>query len=93
MISKKKFYNFQKIIYHTKKKWKESYWMITCKTYILALMKLMFFGKKMLWIIIIIAIKACVAIDTSKKIKWFIMNATCNISYKKFKWKILINNF
>jgi hypothetical protein len=53
----------------------------------------MFFGKKMLWIIIIIAIKACVAIDTSKKIKWFIMNATCNISYKKFKWKILINNF
>jgi hypothetical protein len=43
--------------------------MITCKTYILALMKLMFFGKKMLWIIIIIAIKACVAIDTSKKIK------------------------
>jgi len=43
--------------------------MITCKTYILALMKLFFLWKKVLWIIIIIAIIACVAIDTSLKIK------------------------
>ncbi len=41
--------------------------MITCKTYILALMKFNFFWKKMLWIIIIITIKVCVAIDISKK--------------------------
>jgi hypothetical protein len=35
------------------------------------------FWKKVLWIIIIIVIEACVAIDSSKKIKWFIMNAIC----------------
>jgi len=74
-----KFYNFQRIVYHTKKRWKESYWMITCKTYILALMNF-FFLKKVLWIIIIIGIEACVAIDPNKKIKWFIMNVICNIS-------------
>ncbi len=45
-----------------------------------ALMNFIFFGKKVLWIIIIITIEACVAIDTSKKIKWFIMNVICNIS-------------
>jgi hypothetical protein len=43
---KKKIYNFQRIIYHTKKRWKESYWTITCKTYILALIKFYFVGKK-----------------------------------------------
>ncbi len=31
---KKQIYNFQRIIYHTKNKWKESYWTITCKTYV-----------------------------------------------------------
>jgi len=65
---KNNFNNFQRIIYHTQKRWNESYWMITCKTYILALMKLNFFNKKMLWIIIITVIEACVAIDTSKMI-------------------------
>jgi hypothetical protein len=64
---KRKLYSFQRIIYHTKKRWKESYWMITCKTYILALMKFRFFWKKVLWIIIIIAIEACVVIDTIEK--------------------------
>jgi len=43
--------------------------MITCKTYILALMKFKFFWKKVLCIIIIIAVETCVAIDISKKIK------------------------
>jgi hypothetical protein len=43
--------------------------MITCKTYILASMKFKFVWKKVLWIIIIIEIEACVAIDISKKIK------------------------
>jgi hypothetical protein len=43
--------------------------MITCKTYILALMKFNLFWKKVFWLIIIIAIEACVAIDTGKKIK------------------------
>jgi hypothetical protein len=75
-----KFYNFQRIIYHTKKRWKESYWMITCKKKFSALMKFKFFLKKVLRITIIITIEACVAIDVSKKIKWFIMNAICNIS-------------
>jgi hypothetical protein len=64
---KKKFYNFQRVIYHTKKNWKKAYWTITCKTYILAFMKSNFFWKKMLWIIIIIAIKACVEIDIKNK--------------------------
>jgi hypothetical protein len=31
-------------------------------------------GENVLWITIIIAIEACVGIDISKKIKWFIMN-------------------
>jgi len=31
--------------------------------------EILFFWKKVLWIIIIIAIKACVATNTSKKIK------------------------
>jgi hypothetical protein len=43
--------------------------MITSKTYILDLMKFKIFWKKVLLIIIIIEIEACVAIDTSKKIK------------------------
>jgi hypothetical protein len=74
-----KFYNFQNIIYHTKKKGKKSYWTITCKTYIFGFDEIVF-GKKMLWIIIVITIKACVAIDISKKVKWFIMNVICNIA-------------
>jgi len=78
LISEKKLQFSKDYIYHTKKRWKKSYWTITCKTYILALMKFIL-KKKVLWIIITIAIKACVAIDTSKKIKWFIMNVICNI--------------
>ncbi len=42
--------------------------------------EILIFWKKVLCIIIIITIEACVAIDISKKIKWFIMNAICNIS-------------
>jgi hypothetical protein len=38
------------------------------------------FWEKVLWKITIIAIEACVAIDISQKIKWFIMNGICNIS-------------
>jgi len=37
--------NSQRIIYHTKERWKKSYWMITCKTYILDLMKFIYIKK------------------------------------------------
>ncbi len=75
-----KFYNFQKIIYHTKKNERNHIERLHAKHILLALMRFNFFWKKMLWIIIIISNKACVAIDISKKIKWFIMNVIFNIA-------------
>jgi len=47
-FKKNKIYNFQRIIYHIKKRWKKSYWRITCKTYILALMNLFFLKKSVM---------------------------------------------
>jgi hypothetical protein len=47
----------------------------------------------MLWKIIIIAIEACVGIDTSQKIKWFIMNGIFIEFIIHQEWLILFNMY